>query len=325
MIALFDHEMFDKYNFEDIPLDRDLFLMDEMFLKEYENSMLRFFRGSDDEKVGYISYVAARKVNNNSIELSWFPNPFDRYHEVSMKLPRDQFIACVGCWQCDEKPHIFVKSAWLENLYLRSYSVFALIDAIDVMKALESGKITREKLIKLRSRIDSISEKYPNVAFISFADSILLKSNWFPGYFKHNVKYSYEPELFIRLASEINNIYQESLELNTYAIISQGVNEYYDDSLLHISEFKNHISLNSLGIPFAQLLDIDNTVRESIKGCVHPAAELYLAEQYYRSLKYKHIFDKKGLPSNTYKTKMIGTPCKYYYSTIENILNNLEA
>lgn len=317
--------MFDKYDFEDIPLDQDLFLVDVAFLEEYENSMLRLFEGAAYENIGYVSFVAARRINDSSIKLSWYPDIFDRFHEVSINLPRDQFVACVGCWKYDVKPRIFVKSEWLYNIHQRSYSVFALIDAIGVLNALESGKITREKLIELRSGIDSISEKYPDISFISFADSLLLKSNWSVGYFKNTVKYNYEPEIFIRLVSEINALYQATLGLSTYAIITQGGNEYYDDTLLHISHTKNHISLNSLGIPFAQLMEIEKTVREAIKTEVHPPAELYLDSQYYRSLKYKTEFNKNALRHHTYCSKMMGMSCKYYYSTVNNILTNLES
>jgi len=286
--------------------------------------MLGFFNGEEDQNVGYVSYVAAKKVNEYSIELSWYTNIYDRFHVISITLPRDQFVACVGCWRCDEKPRIFVKSAWLENIYLRSYSVFALIDADYFKKALECGEITRDKLIRLRSEIDSVSAKHPNILFISFADSLLLKSNWSVGYFKNSIKCNYEPEVFIDLASEINTIYQATLGVSTHAVITQGSNEYYDDSLRHISKSENHISLNSLGIPFAQLMEIEETAKKASKAEEHPRSELYMDGQYYHSLKYKHGFDKNAGACYTYQSKMVGTPCKYFYSSLNNIFSNLE-
>ncbi len=225
--------MFDNYNFDQIPLNQDLFVVDEDYLRKYENSMLRFFEGAEYKNVGYVSYVAARAINTNSVELSWFANVFDRFHEVAITLPRDQFVACVGSWQCEEKLRIFVKSGWLNNIYLRSYSVFALIDAADVKKALEKGDITRPRLVELRNRIDGLAKENTDISFISFADSLLLKSNWSVGHFKSEVKYTYEPEIFIHMACEIDKIYQEVLSLKTYAVITQGSNEYYDDPLLH--------------------------------------------------------------------------------------------
>jgi hypothetical protein len=38
-IALFKHELFDTYAFEDIPLDRDVYLMGEEWMVEYERSI----------------------------------------------------------------------------------------------------------------------------------------------------------------------------------------------------------------------------------------------------------------------------------------------
>ena len=316
--------MFDTYSFEQIPLNHDIFVVDEISIREYENSMLSFFNGAEYESIGSVSYVAARAVNPNSVELSWFANVHDRFHEVSVMLPRDQFVACVGSRQCDEKTRIFVKSSWLENIYLRSYSVFALIDAEDVKKALEKGQITRSRLIGLRNRIDELAKKHTDISFISFADSLLLKSNWSVGHFTSDVTYTYEPEIFIHLSHEINEIYLAVLGLKTYAVIAQGSNEYYDDPLLHISESQNHISLNSLGIPFAQLIEIEGAARKAIRSGHHSRAELYMDEQYFHSLKYKYGFTKHNEPHHAYQTKMKSTQSKYYYSSLNNIMNNLK-
>lgn len=322
--ALFEHKCFDNYKFEEVPLNADLFLVDECFLDEYEKVMSRFFDGDEYQYVGYVSCVAARKINENSIELSWYANVVDRFHEISITLPREHFVSCVGSRQCDERPRIFVRSPWLENLYIRIYSVFGLVDAIGVKDALMSGKITRGRLIELRTKIDELSAKHADILFISFADSLLLKSNWTVGYFKSNVEYSYNPEVFIHLAREISSVYVATLGLSTYAVIAQGNNEYYEDQLLYVSESKNHISLNSLGIPFAQLLEIERTARKAIRENAHPPADLYMDEQYYHSLKFKSGFDKNSGTSNTYRAPMIGTTCTYFYSTLTNILTNLD-
>lgn len=322
---MFEHESYDVYAFEETPLNRDVFIVDGVYLEEYDRMMTKFFEGADYEYIGCITPVAVRKTNSNSLDLSWYPNTFDRFHGVPIRLPRNQFIACVGSWKSDEKPRIFVKSEWLEQIHRCSYSTFAMIDAIGVKKALEEGTLTRDKLLVLREMIDQLAQKHPNISFISFADSILLKSNWTVG--QHDgieINYDYEPEAFIRLAKELNEIYQECLELRTYAVIAQGGNEYYEDNLLHISESKNHISLNSLGIPFAQILEIEATARNALKSGIHNPAELYMDEWYYHSLKLKYEFDKNNQPSNGYSSKMIEGRCKYYYAEIEVILNNLK-
>ncbi|MCH9020836.1 MAG: hypothetical protein IIA73_10795, partial [Proteobacteria bacterium] len=311
---MFDHPRFDKYSFEDIPLNRDLYLMDEMWLGAYEQSLVTMFEGGDYENVGYISYAAARSVGRSTVELSWYPNIHTRFHEVLISLPREQFVTCVGCDDYDEKPRIFVKSAWLENLHLRSYSVFSLVDAIGFKKALESGSLTREKLLLLRDRIDAVAEQYPDISFISFADSLLLKSNWSVGQYNSHIKYNYEPEIFIRLISEIQSAYREVLGLGVYAVLTQGSNEYYDDPLLHISATKNHISLNSLGLPFAQLMSIERAARAAIRSKVHDPADLYMDENFFRSLSFVFEFQKDSCGKNAYREPLMGENSLYFFA-----------
>lgn len=321
---MFQHPKFDHYAFEEIPLNRDIYIMDESYLQEYEQSFLDLFEGKGLESVGEVGYIAVKAINDNSLECLLYANSSERFHALSISLPKDAFILCVGCWQYEEKPRIFVKSHWLKNLYTKSYSIFALIDAIDVKKALEKGILSRKKLIELRDEIDILATKYNDISFISFADSLLLKSNWTIGYFKNGTKPTYEPEIFIYIAQEIKALYQKILGLDTYAIITQGNNEYYEDTLLHISKSQNHISLNSLGAPFAQLQEIEIFARKAIREKKHLPSELYLDEHYHHSLKYKFEFQKKTISNNEYKSKMVSKPCKYYYASIHEILNGLK-
>ncbi len=171
---MFDHEEFHVYAYEDIPLERDCYLMSDEYMQEYESSFLAFFQGGPDFNVGYVSNVAVRKINDTSIDLSWYPNSYTRFHEVPVSLPKDQILNCVECWQYNEKPHIFVKAEWLKKLHLRSYSFFCLVDAIGFEEALRSQKINRDRLLILRSKIDELAASHPEVAFVSFADSLLV-------------------------------------------------------------------------------------------------------------------------------------------------------
>lgn len=323
---MFKNEKFDHYSFDNIPLDRDIYMMDEKFLPEYEAMMSHFLEDSNNNEyspVGYVSYIAGNKVLNNSLEISWYANVSDRFHEISIILPKEHFVYCVGCSQYDEKPIVFVNSNWLNSLHARSFSIFALVDAIGVKEYLEGDKLTTEMLSLLRDRIDLLASEYPSISFISFADSLLLKSNWSVGAFDTDIPYSYNPEVFIELAEQISNIYKECLGLPTYAVITQGQNSYYDDPLLHISESKNHISLNSLGVPFAQLMDIEHTARVNIRAKNHAPAEIYMDSQYYNSLSFPFDFKKNEQPKANYSTKMVSGECKYYYNEVSVLIKQL--
>jgi hypothetical protein len=323
-VAMFDHPLFAKHPFEEVPLDRDVYLMDEEWLEQYEAAMVGMFNGAPYDNVGYISYAAIRRVEDFALELSWYPNVFDRFHEVTVWLPRDQFITCVDCWQYDEKPHIFVKSGWLTNLHLRPFSAFALIDAIDVKKAIARHELTKEKLIELRGRVDELASNNPGVSFVSFADSLLLKSNWYVGTFNSKVEYTYEPETLLKLFPMLAHIYDEVLGLRIYGVLTQGLNEYYDQSLLHISASSNHVCLNSLGLPFAQLLAIDNAVRVALKEEMHKRADLYIDEHFYHSLRFRFGFDKRAQISASYRAPLSASAAAYFVCDIDTILNNLD-
>lgn len=324
MPSHFTHPQFEHFEFEAVPLNRDIFLMDERWLPEWENAYLKFFEGGKYQNIGYISYAAVRSATANALEISWYPNIFDRFHEVTVVLPRDAFVACIDVYDYDEKPHIFVKSEWLTVLHLRPYSAFALIDAIGVKQALAQGYLSGSKLIALRDRIDQIADATPGIAFVSFADSLLLKANWFVGQYDSEVSYSYEPEILIHLFPQVLSAYREILDMSVYATIAQGVNEYADHSLLHRSTSGAHISLNSLGLPFAQLLSIDEAARSAIHSGIHRPYELYVDELFFHSLRFKYGFDKHAQPSAPYLMPMSSSPGTYYCTSADTILSNLD-
>ena len=185
-------------------MNRDCYLMNEEYLEEYKKYLLRVMNGGTYEiPIGYVSYAAVRTINDASLELSWYPNVYDRFHEVVVILPKTEFVTCVGSWRWDEKPHIFVKNGWLNNLHLRSYSVFGLVDAIEVKEAIRNRTPTRERLIQLRDQIDTLGKSFQQVSFISFADTVLLKCNWSVRQVGSEVRYTYQPEIFITLVKQL--------------------------------------------------------------------------------------------------------------------------
>jgi len=321
---MFDDERFDKYEYEKIPLDRDCYLVDEKYAPEYESMYLGVFQGKDWEPVGYVSFIAIRAVHEKTIELSWYVDHYERFHEMSISLPKSTIKQCIGCWQWDWKPTIFVESKWLNELYTKAFSVFGMVDACGVRQAIQDGRLSREKLLQLRSKVDHLSSKYPGISFISFADSILIKSNWTVGSVNDDLTYTYRPEAFIEVAQQFGIIFRETLGLDCYTILTQGYNEYYNDSLLHISDTKNHISLNSLGVPFANLVSIEASAREAIRSEIHPPSELYLDQTFYHSLQLRYEYKKNAKPKVEYKPVMSEKPAHYYYADVKTIIDNLQ-
>ena len=322
---MFEHKDIDKYRFDEIPLNQDCLLMSEIYMEKFSDSLIKMLEENEGNpyEVGYVSYVAGRKINQNSIDLSWYPNVHTRFHEVSISIPKEKIKICVECWRYDIKPYIFVDHEWLEQLYTREYSVFALIDAIGVKNAIRDNRFTKEKLVNLRDKLDLLSARHEDISFISFADSLILKSNWSVGYFRKGIECSYEPEVFLRIIKEIQEIYREVLGLEIFAVLTQGSNEYYEEPLLHISDTKNHICLNSLGVPFAELMAIENSAKAALRNKVHPPAEVYMDEQYYHSLNFMFEFEKNKKPKNTYKAIMKTKEPYYFYSSCDVLLSNI--
>ena len=321
---MFTHTDFRSLPFESVPVNRDVYLMDQRWMQDYEASRLRLFSGGGDSQVGQIGFVAVRSIGTESLELSWYPNIHDRFHEVAVRLPRGAFVTCVVLRGWDERPHIFVKSEWLASLHVRPYSAFALIDAIGVKTAIAHGTLTGQRLVHLRERIDEIAESSPQIAFVSFADSLLLKINWHVGLHGTSVKYTYQPESLIRLFPQLSAAFADELGLPIYAAIAQGVNEYEDPDLIHTSRSGNHISLNSLGLPFAQLLAMDDAVRSAIRAKRHQPSELYMDEHVYHSLRFRHGFEKHLEPHAPYSSPMSETPGEYFFMSADRVLSNLE-
>lgn len=320
---MFEHEEFHVYAYDEIPLEQDCYLMSDEYMQEYEQAFLAYFQGGPDFNIGYISNVVVRKINRTSIDLSWYPDIITRLHEVPVSLPKDQILKCVDCWQYSDKPHIFVKAAWIKQLHLRFYSIFCLVDAIGFEDALRSQKISRDQLLLLRSKIDDLAASQPNVAFLSFADSLLLKSNWTVGHVESTTTNTYRPESILEVLRSIQTIYRDVIGLGVYAVVTQGSNEYYNDPLLHESITGHHICLNSLGLPFAQLQAIDREVKEAVKEGRHQYAELYLDAPFYHSLQLRSDYVGRKAEKHSYITKLMSNGGSYYCGKCQELLDNL--
>ena len=318
----FTHPCFRILDLDHLPLNRDLYLMDEIWLAEWEAEYIKLAEAEGDEEdesgdpysVGYISRASATAVRPATVELCWYPNTHDRFHEVKTVIPRNAIVTVVEAWNYDKRPTIFVRSDWLRTLHLRSYSLFAMIDAANMTKEITSGRLSRDKLVELRDRIDDVAARHPDISFISFADSILLKTNWFVGMVGSSVKYSYEPEKLLTIFVELQAVYRATLGLEIYCVLAQGSNEFYDDALTHTSPSGNHISLNSMGLPFAQIMLIEKAAREAISAGEHGPHELYMDEDFFYSLQFEDYEARDLVKSGEYKQKMSSAPGRYFFS-----------
>jgi hypothetical protein len=125
----------------------------------------------------------------------------------------------------------------------------------------------------------------------------LLKTNWTAGMISTDISYTYVPESLLILFRRLQALYGATLGLEIYGGFAQGSNEYYDDPLLHISPSQNHVSLNSLGLPFEQIALIEGTARMAIRNGEHGRAEFYIDGDLFHSLMFKNRARKDSWPS----------------------------
>ena len=311
------------YDFDKTPLHEEVSLMDEQWLKDFAPALER--NTPQLYELGYHTKAIVNSIGPDALEISVYLT-HRRFHEIKALLPRDRFVICVERPEYDIKPHIFVKGSWLTDLHLRNHSVFAIFDAIGVKAALAREEIASDKLASLRDALDQIANEQSSFALVSFADSVLVKTNYQLGQYDSPIQYSYEPESVIRLFPTIQAAYREVLGLGVYAVITQGVNLDADGSLLHVSRSHNHISLNSLGLPFVQMLAIGEAVNKAIHSKAHEPMDLYMDKSFYHSLAFDWgRFDKDARPKYEYAAPMDSATNYYFAESFDTISGALRA
>jgi hypothetical protein len=323
---MFDNHGFTSINFDQIPLDTDLVVMDEKWMQEYEREWVKQFNGAvaTPYEVGYVTPVAARSVGDGWAEMSWYFISADRFHEVPIFLPRSSFVTAVDVPAYDEKPHIFVQSTWIDELHGRPLATFAIVDAVGIKSILQGGGLPASALRALRSRIDAIADQYPHLGFISFAGAFLVKQVWSAGHVERKVRYTYEPEALFPVIAELHQAIEQELGTGAYTLMTQGINAYDDPDALHVSRKKNHVSLNSLGVPFAQLRAIEDAARRAIRTHTHAARELYMDSNLFRSLRLNIGYDRDKLRLWPYESPMTNAGgATYVAASMNDIVSNL--
>ena len=310
---LFEDCRFQKRSFDEMPLHRDVWVMDEKWAAEWQGAWTAVFQGEDVSpyEVGFITPISIDRIGDDAAEVEWFANTHDRFHAVPIFLPRRVFKYCVCAYEYEKRFTVFVDGQWLDKLHDRTHSTFAMVDACGFGKMLQADVVSANAIRKVRDGIDDLAAKTPKVAFTSFADSLLLKTNWKIGRWDNPTAVIYEPETFVSLLSEIDDLYRTELGVGTYATLAQGNNDLFGDELFHSSATGNHISLNSLGLPFAQIAAIEHQARSNIKSKIHKPNQLYIDRQLFWSMNFKDWKWKQAIPTYGYDQKLVAKDGEY--------------
>lgn len=296
-----------------MPIGRDVWVMDEKWASEWEDAWLRVFRGEDVSpyEVGFITPIAIDRIGEDAAEIDWIANSHDRFHAVPTYLPRRVYRHCVCAYEYEKRVTVFVDGDWLDRLHDRTHSTFAMIDACGFGKLLQGDLVSPQAIRRVRDRVDELAARNPRVAFTSFADSLLLKTNWKVGRWDRPTDVAYEPESFMSLLKEIDDVYKAELGTGTYATLAQGNNDLFGDELFHSALTGNHISLNSLGLPFAQIASIEQQARRNIRKKIHEPQELYIDRPLFWSMKLTDWEWKQSIDTYRYDQKLVAKDGQY--------------
>ena len=110
------------------------------------------------------------------------------------------------------------------TIHEKPLATFALVDAAGVKALLQRVQLPTASLQALRTRIDAIAEKYPQLAFVSFADSLPVKQVWFVGHVGSSIRYTCSPGALLPAISELQRAIADVLGLDAYTVVTQGMN-----------------------------------------------------------------------------------------------------
>ena len=287
----FPHDVH-RLPFEDVPLGRDVFLIGSREIEELKAQWERFLgelpRGGAKHPNESLHYrLCALKTRGiESCEMSLAVSMYWRWHSVVRTLPRQAFNECVDFWGYSNGVYLIVDQDWFQEIDRLRLDLYALLDAIGMRDLLaRQGKIESNQLTTLKRELDLLSESKPEYAFLTFADNVLIKRKCTT----HTPEYDseYQPERFLRVVSDVRSCLHNALGLDSYAIVSQGIDQFTDDSSYSVSPSGNHIFFGCLGIPFVELFDIDTSARKAIRAHLHKPQSLYLGRSLFLSLMFK--------------------------------------
>ncbi len=221
-----------------------------------------------------------------------------RFHIVSEYLSFKDIVSFkIGT---DAETYIVIKKGKYDSLWKKHSVSFAFIDLIGIKEIFKRS--SKELMIffkKVQQLIDTFANNHQNIAILSFADSLIVKSTWC-----YHKKVKYSPESFLKTILELRTMLAREIKIDSYIILTQGQNFIESEKIVHISEKGNHLGMLSVGPPFASLFRIESIVKELNKS---DKKSLYIEKMFYDSLVDKSFFDMTTLKSHPFQCPFLKT------------------
>ena len=319
----------DYYDYENTPLGRDVFVVSEKYYFDFVKNW-RFYLDDEDPYTMHPNWMIKNmirgsviKVEPSYVVVEVFLNTTFRFHSAVVTLPKADFLHCLENYNYQKQPILIVSEDWLRKVMSSHYSVFCMVDAIGIKKAILTNGGVEPHLFRTFTRtIDSLARKYRNYTFLSFGDSVIIKGTFCP-----DRKYylTYKPEELVKISNEVRKLFRDILNCGSYAIFSQGLLYDFENKGIRKASLGKHYSLGSLGAPFAEIFEIDEVARSNIKMEVHSPCDLYMTTHFFNTLDV--IYDEKGnFNKFSYESKMSFLGIGEYYAVgYDYLLSNLKS
>jgi hypothetical protein len=310
------------YDLDNLPLNRDCFLLSDNNNDLLNKQWLEFLSPQynqnkwkhPNELMDYIPCHFS-SVSSTHADITLLLDRNLRFHTVRKFLPLNFLLAAFQIFTSEKRSYIVVSEKWFAKIKNSNYSTYALIDFIGIRNLIMTkGEIPSNTISKIKDIIDRISKANPDLVFLSCADNIIVKSGWSA----KKVCSKYKPESFIQTVNDLMNQLKAETEIDSYAILTQGVNYINEKELAHTRSPKNHFFMSSIAVPFIEAFEIDNNIREQIRNKRLIKAHFYVENSLYMSLKRRFFlqdepswFKKISFMTEKLKTEVIYIPLSF--------------
>jgi hypothetical protein len=277
---------FEVVPFEKLEVNREHFFTKRSNIAEVEDYYCKVFQGSDDVEFPtcYLDKMVIKSVAENYVIVDIFPNTHDRFHRFEKRIPRKVFDSCLYVYSYDKRPYFFIEDEWVDRFWNSKYSSYVFIDLIGFKKYMEQEvELDRELAEEINKKLDKFVSSRADISILSVSDSVILKKNW-------GIRDDYNdftPEILIEDFLEIKKIFKEMIGLDSFAVFTQGFNEFSTEDNLRFSEDCRHVSMLTSGAPFVDLMDIEKVAVMNQKNGIHPPCDCYFHDDFFLSLNFK--------------------------------------
>lgn len=310
--------------YDELEIGREHYFTKKSNIKEIEKYYCDVFQDVEELKSleCFLDPLVIKNIDKLYIVVDMFPNTSERFHRFEKRIPRSVFESCLHVYSYDKRPYLFLKDDWIDRFWNSTYSTYVFIDLIGFKKYMEKHvELDRSLFQSINLQLDYFVKDRPDVSIISVSDSVIIKKNW--GIRDEYKKFT--PEDLIKDFLEVKTIFKRAMGLDSFAVFTQGFNEFSSDDVFRSSVSGRHVSMLTSGAPFIDLMDIEKAAVSNQKKKIHPPCDCYFHEDFLLSINFKFEHAKWRDNIAKYRFDSKTTLSNFYFPlNSEDVLNRIE-